>query len=196
MSTITEKILTAHERERRLDGTVFLDVDQVLIEDATGVMCALQFELLNVPSVRMPLAVMYVDHNVLQIDDRNMDDHRYLQSFSAKYGLVYSRPGNGISHYVHMERFGAPGTVLAGADSHSTMAGAMGALGIGLGGLDVALAMAGQGIVIGPQRVVRVVLNGALAAWASASSWKSCAASAFAGEPAASSSSQATASRR
>src|ERR1700728_459345 len=168
MSNIAEKILAGHARDRSNDGTVFLDVDQVLIEDATGVMCALQYELLRPSTLRVPLAVMYVDHNVLQIDDRNIDDHRYLQSFSAKYGLVYSRPGNGISHYVHMERFGVPGTILAGADSHTTMAGALGALGIGLGGLDVALAMAGDGIVIGPQRVVRVMLNGNLAEWVSA----------------------------
>jgi aconitate hydratase len=168
MPTIVEKIFAAHERERSHDGTASLDVDQVLIEDATGVMCALQYELLQSPTLRVPLAVMYVDHNVLQIDDRNIDDHRYLQSFSAKYGLVYSRPGNGISHYIHLERFGVPGTILAGADSHTTMAGALGALGIGLGGLDIALAMAGSGITIGPQRVVRVVLNGALAPWTSA----------------------------
>jgi aconitate hydratase len=167
MPSIVEKIIAAHTRDRGHDGTVSLDIDQVLIEDATGVMCALQYELLQSSTVRVPLAVMYVDHNVLQIDDRNIDDHRYLQSFSAKYGLVYSRPGNGISHYVHLERFGVPGTILAGADSHTTMAGAMGALGIGLGGLDVALAMAGDGIVIGPQRVVRVVLTGALAPWTS-----------------------------
>lgn len=155
-------------RERDTDGTLRLDVDQILIEDATGVMCALQFELLGVNECKVPLALMYVDHNVLQIDERNMDDHRYLQSFSAKYGLIHSRPGNGISHYVHMERFGVPGTILAGADSHTTMAGALGMLGIGLGGLDVALAMAGEGIVLGPQRVVSVRLENVLPAWVSA----------------------------
>jgi aconitate hydratase len=165
---LTQKLLNAHLRDLDGDGTMRLNVDQVLIEDATGVMCALQFELLGVPTVKVPLAVMYVDHNVLQIDERNMDDHRYLQSFSAKYGLVYSRPGNGISHYVHLERFGRPGLVLAGADSHTTMAGAIGMLGIGLGGLDVALAMAGDGIVLGPQRVVNVELRGALNDWVSA----------------------------
>ena len=145
-----------------------LEVDQILIEDATGVMCVLQFELLGVAACTIPLSVMYVDHNVLQIDERNMDDHRYLQSFAAKYGLIHSRPGNGISHYVHMERFGVPGQVMAGADSHTTMAGAIGMLAIGLGGLDVALAMAGEGFVIGPQRIVRVLLEGALAPWVSA----------------------------
>ncbi len=165
---VTGKLLARHLRDRDSDGTVRLDVDQVLIEDATGVMCALQFELLDVPTIAVPLAVMYIDHNVLQIDERNMDDHRYLQSFSAKYGLVHSRPGNGISHYVHAERFGIPGQTLAGADSHTTMAGALGMLGVGLGGLDVALAMAGEGIVLAPQRVVSVELRGALQPWVSA----------------------------
>jgi aconitate hydratase len=165
---LTAQLLDAHRRERAGDGALRLDVNEILIEDATGVMCALQFEQLAVPRVRVPLAVMYVDHNVLQIDERNIDDHRYLQSFSARYGLRYSRPGNGISHYVHLERFGTPGHVLAGADSHTTTAGALGMLGIGLGGLDVALAMAGAGIALGPQRVVRVALRGELGPWASA----------------------------
>src|SRR4051812_29897432 len=108
-------------------------------------MTALQFEALMVDPIEVPLAVMYVDHNVLQIDDKNMDEHRYLQSFSARYGIHYSRPGNGISHYVHLEQFARPGEVLIGADSHSTMAGAVGMLAIGAGGLDVAVAMAGYG---------------------------------------------------
>src|SRR5919202_400292 len=100
---------------------------------------------LSVDQIAVPLAVMYVDHNVLQVDDKNMDEHRYLQSFSTRYGVHYSRPGNGISHYVHLERFARPGEVLVGADSHSTMAGAVGMLAIGAGGLDVAIAMAGYG---------------------------------------------------
>src|ERR671928_1458362 len=112
-----------------------LTVDQILIEDATGSMTALQFEELGADRVNVPLAVMYVDHNVLQIDDKNMDEHRYLRSFSARYGVRYSRPGNGISHYVHLERFARPGELLVGADSHSTMAGAMGMLAVGAGGL-------------------------------------------------------------
>jgi aconitate hydratase len=165
---LTEQLLEAHTRERDADGTRRLDVDQILIEDATGVMCALQFEQLGVPRVRVPLAVMYVDHNVLQIDDKNMDDHRYLQSFSARYGLIHSRPGNGISHYVHLERFGVPGALLAGADSHTTSAGALGMLAVGLGGLDIALAMAGEGITLGPQRVVGVEVRGRLRPWVSA----------------------------
>lgn len=165
---LTAQLLDAHRRERDAEGTLRLDVDEILIEDATGVMCALQFEQLGVDRVRVPLAVTYVDHNVLQIDERNIDDHRYLQSFSARYGLLYSRPGNGISHYVHLERFGSPGHVLAGADSHTPTAGALGMLGIGLGGLDIALAMAGDGIVLGPQRVVGVELRGRLQPWVGA----------------------------
>jgi aconitate hydratase len=108
---LTQKLLGAHLTEGDLvpGEEIDLTVDQILIEDATGSMTALQFEALGADRVSVPLAVMYVDHNVLQIDDKNMDEHRYLQSFSARYGIRYSRPGNGISHYVHLERFAKPG---------------------------------------------------------------------------------------
>ncbi len=145
-----------------------LSVDQVLIEDATGSMTALQFEELGVDRITVPLAVLYVDHNVLQVDDRNMDEHRYLQSFAARFGLWYSRPGNGISHYVHLERFAAPGQLLLGADSHSTMSGAVGMFAVGAGGLDVALAMGGDGLSIPCPRIVGVELRGSLPPWVSA----------------------------
>ena len=145
-----------------------LAVDQVLIEDATGSMTALQFEELKVDGISVPLAVMYVDHNVLQIDDKNMNEHRYLQSFSARYGAHYSRPGNGISHYIHLERFAKPGEMLLGADSHSTMAGAVGMLAIGAGGLDVAIAMAGYGFSLECPKVVGVKLLGELPGWVQA----------------------------
>jgi aconitate hydratase len=145
-----------------------LVVDQVLIEDATGSMTALQFEELKVDQISVPLAVMYVDHNVLQIDDKNMNEHRYLQSFSARYGVHYSRPGNGISHYIHLERFAKPGEMLLGADSHSTMAGAVGMLAIGAGGLDVAVAMAGYGFSLECPKVVGVQLLGELPGWVQA----------------------------
>src|ERR671916_3387964 len=104
---LTQKLLGAHLAEGDLvpGEEIDLTVDQILIEDATGSMTALQFEALEVERVAVPLAIMYVDHNVLQLDDKNMDEHRYLQSFSARYGVLYSRPGNGISHYVHLERF-------------------------------------------------------------------------------------------
>jgi aconitate hydratase len=139
-------------------------VDQVLIEDATGTMCAMQFEMLGTDEVAVPLAVMYVDHNVLQIDDKNMQDHRYLRSFSQRYGLLFSPPGHGISHYVHLERFARPGALLVGADSHSTMAGAVGMFATGAGGLEVAVAMAGHGVDLPCPRVVGVELTGRLSA--------------------------------
>jgi aconitate hydratase len=142
-----------------------LAVDQILIEDATGSMTALQFEKLDVDRIDVPLAVMYVDHNVLQIDDKNMDEHRYLRTFSARYGLHYSRPGNGISHYTHLERFAKPGELLVGADSHSTMAGALGMFAVGAGGLDVAVAMAGYGFTLECPKVVGVELRGQLPDW-------------------------------
>jgi aconitate hydratase len=164
---LVHKLLDGHLAAGELVAGEEIDlaVDQVLIEDATGSMTALQFEALGVERVAVPLAVMYVDHNVLQIDDKNMDEHRFLQSFSARYGVYYSRPGNGISHYLHLERFAKPGEVLVGADSHSTMAGAVGMLAIGAGGLDVAVAMAGYGFSIECPRVVNVELRGALANW-------------------------------
>jgi aconitate hydratase len=139
---LIQKLLSGHLSAGELvpGEEIDLAVDQILIEDATGSMTALQFEELGVDHVDVPLAVMYVDHNVLQIDDKNMDEHRYLQTFSARYGVHYSRPGNGISHYVHLERFAKPGEVLVGADSHSTMAGAAGMFAVGAGGLDVAVA--------------------------------------------------------
>ena len=133
---LTLKLLADHLSAGDLAPGEELDlrVDQILIEDATGSMTALQFVALGVERVQVPLAVMYVDHNVLQIDDKNMDEHRYLQSFSARYGVLYSRPGNGISHYIHLERFARPGGLLVGADSHSTMAGALGMFAVGAGG--------------------------------------------------------------
>jgi aconitate hydratase len=142
-----------------------LAVDQTLIEDATGSMTALQFEALDADRISVPLAVMYVDHNVLQIDDKNMDEHRFLRTFSARYGIHYSRPGNGISHYVHLERFARPGELLVGADSHSTMAGALGMFAVGAGGLDVAVAMAGYGFSLECPKVVGVELRGELPGW-------------------------------
>jgi aconitate hydratase len=164
---LTRKLLGDHLLEGDLvpGEEMDLSVDQILIEDATGSMTALQFEALEADRVDVPLAVMYVDHNVLQIDDKNMDEHRFLQSFSAHYGIRYSRPGNGISHYVHLERFARPGELLVGADSHSTMAGALGMFAVGAGGLDVAVAMAGHGFSLECPRVVGVELRGELPGW-------------------------------
>jgi len=164
---LTRKLLAGHlsKGELVVGEEVDLDVDQVLIEDATGSMTALQFERLGAEIVEVPLAVMYVDHNVLQTDGKNMDEHRYLQTFSARYGVHYSRPGNGISHYVHLERFARPGELLLGADSHSTMAGAVGMFAVGAGGLDVAVAMAGHGFSLECPKVVGVELRGELPGW-------------------------------
>lgn len=164
---LTHKLLSEHLSTGELSSGEEIDllVDQILIEDATGSMTALQFEELGVDRVSVPLAVMYVDHNVLQIDDKNMDEHRYLQTFSARYGIHYSRPGNGISHYVHLERFAKSGELLVGADSHSTMAGAVGMFAVGAGGLDVAVAMAGYGFSLECPKVVGVDLRGELPAW-------------------------------
>lgn len=161
---LTRKILLDHLRQGRLEpGTdITLDVDQVLLEDATATMAAMQFEQLGVDEVAVPLAVVYVDHNVLQIDDKNMQDHRYLRTFCARYGLRYSPAGNGLSHYIHLERFGRPGHLLIGADSHSTMAGALGMFATGAGGLDVAVTLAGFGAELTCPRVVGVELTGSL----------------------------------
>ncbi len=161
---LTRKLLSAHLRSGDLvaGDDVTVAVDQVLIEDATGTMCAMQFEMLGTDEIAVPLAVMYVDHNVLQIDDKNMQDHRYLRSFSQAYGLLYSPPGHGISHYVHLERFARPGGLLLGADSHSTMAGAVGMFATGAGGLEVAVAMAGYGFDLPCPRIVGVELTGRL----------------------------------
>jgi aconitate hydratase len=168
--TFTHKLLDSHLRSGRLAAgeEIELDVDQVLLEDATGTMAAMQFEELEVDRVAVPLAVTYVDHNVLGLDHRNMDDARYLQAFCARYGMHYSRPGNGISHYVHLERCAKPGEVLIGADSHTTMAGAVGMLAIGAGGLDVAVAMAGHGFWLQCPIVVGVELRGELPDWVQA----------------------------
>ena len=162
--TLTETIMNEH-----LAGSageeVEVRIDQVLLEDATGTMACLQFERLGLDRVRVPLAVSYVDHNVLQIDDRNPGDHEYLRSFAERYGLLYSRPGNGISHYLHLERFARPGHVLLGADSHSTMAGALGMLAIGAGATEVALAMAGRPYPLERPLVLGVELRGELLPW-------------------------------
>src|SRR5215207_6666164 len=164
---LTQKLLGGHLSVVAvfLGKKIELEVDQILIEDATGSMTAIQFEALEVERSAVPLAVMYVDHNVLQIDDKNMDEHRFLQSFCARYGVLYSRPGNGISHYVHLERFARPGELLVGADSHSTMAGAASMFAVGAGGLDVAVAMAGYGFSLECPRVVGVELRGELPDW-------------------------------
>jgi aconitate hydratase len=161
--TLTEKIVAEHlagENEEEIE----LRVDQVLLEDATGTMACLQFERLGLDRVAVP-TVSYVDHNVLQFDNKNPEDHAYLRSWAARYGALYSRPGNGISHYLHLERFARPGHVLLGADSHTTMAGAVGMLAIGAGATEVAVAMAGRPYPVERPLVVGVELRGRLGPW-------------------------------
>jgi predicted aconitate hydratase len=161
--TLTEKIISEH-LVGGADGEIELRVDQILLEDATGTMACLQFEQLGLDRVAVP-TVSYVDHNVLQFDDKNPEDHAYLRSWAARYGALYSRPGNGIAHYLHLERFARPGWVLVGADSHTTMAGALGMLAIGAGATEVAIAMTGLPYVVERPVVVGVELRGELGAW-------------------------------
>jgi aconitate hydratase len=165
-ANLTQKLLRSHLLDGELipGHDVRIDVDQVLVEDATGTMAGMQFDMLGVDDIAVPLAVMYVDHNVLQIDDKNMQDHRYLRSFSERYGLWFSPPGHGISHYIHIERFARPGQLLVGADSHTTTSGALGMFALGAGGLEVAVAMAGYGFELPCPRVVGVELTGRLPA--------------------------------
>jgi aconitate hydratase len=165
-ANLTQKLLRSHLVEGELipGQDIRIDVDQILVEDATGTMAGMQFEMLGVDDVAVPLAVLYVDHNVLQIDDKNMQDHRYLRSFCERYGLWFSPPGHGISHYIHIERFARPGQLLVGADSHTTTSGALGMFATGAGGLEVAVAMAGYGFELPCPRVVGVELTGRLPA--------------------------------
>ena len=168
---LTRRLLREHlvAGELTPGSTLTLAVDQILIEDATGTMTAMQFEMLGTDEepaeVGVPLAVLYVDHNVLQFDDKNMQDHRYLQTWARRYGVRYSPAGNGISHYIHLERFARPGGLLVGADSHTTLSGAVGMFAVGAGGLDVAVAMAGFGYDLACPRVVGVELTGSLPPW-------------------------------
>lgn len=168
--TLAEKIIRAHlvDGEMVTGSEIGLRIDQTLTQDATGTMTYLQFEAMGIPRARTELSVSYVDHNMLQADHRNADDHRYLQSVAARYGLYFSRPGNGICHQVHLERFGVPGRTLLGADSHTPTCGGLGMLAIGAGGLDVAVAMAGHPFYVPMPEVVLVRLTGELAPWASA----------------------------
>ena len=161
---LTQKLIKSHlvSGDMTPGEEIALRIDQTLSQDATGTLSYLQFEAIGVPRVRTQLSVSYVDHNMLQGDFRNADDHVYLQDVAAKYGLYYSRPGNGICHQVHLERFAVPGTTLLGTDSHTPTCGGMGVLAIGAGGLDVAIAMAGSPYNLRMPRVLGVELHGRL----------------------------------
>ncbi|MBN2059867.1 MAG: aconitate hydratase [Deltaproteobacteria bacterium] len=164
------KILESHLVEGTLapGEDIAIKIDQLLLQDATGTMAMLEFEALGLDSIKAELAVQYIDHNILQTDSRNADDHRYLQSSCARFGIYFSPAGNGISHQVHMERFGIPGKTLLGADSHTPGATGVSVLGIGAGGLDIALAMAGRPYHLTCPRVMGVKLIGSLPEWVSA----------------------------
>ncbi len=167
---LTHKILDAHLMEGKLvpGEEIGTRIDHTLLQDATGTLAMLEFEALGIDAVRAELAVQYVDHNILQTDNKNADDHRFLQTACARFGIYFSPPGNGVSHQVHMERFGVPGKTLLGADSHTPGAAGVSMLGIGAGGLDVAMAMAGRPYYFPCPRVLGVRLTGALPDWVSA----------------------------
>ncbi len=168
--SLARKIIDEHlvAGEAKAGSEIGLRIDQTLTQDATGTMAYLQFEAMGIPRVRTKLSVSYVDHNMLQAGFENADDHRFLQSIAAKYGIYFSRPGNGICHQVHLERFSAPGQTLIGSDSHTPTGGGAGMLAMGAGGLDVALAMAGEPFYLTMPQVVRVNLTGRLPAWVAA----------------------------
>lgn len=173
--TLAEKILQKHIVAEACSDTPFtpgmpivrgadiaLRIDQTLTQDATGTMAYLQFETIGIPRVKTEVSVSYIDHNTLQTDFKNMDDHRYLQSVAAKYGLYFSRAGNGICHQVHLERFGTPGKTLLGSDSHTPTGGGIGMIAIGAGGLDVAVAMGGGAFHTPMPKIFGVELTGKL----------------------------------
>jgi len=167
---LTQKILAEHlvSGELKPGSEIAIRIDQTLTQDATGTMAYLQFEALDIPRVQTKLSVSYVDHNMLQTGFENADDHRYLQSVAAKYGIYFSRPGNGICHQVHLERFAIPGDTLLGSDSHTPTCGGLGMIAIGAGGLDVAVAMGGGPFYLTMPKVVLVNLKGRLRPWVSA----------------------------
>ncbi len=168
--TLTEKIIRAHIVDGEpVKGTeIGLRIDQTLTQDATGTMAYLEFEAMGVPRVKTERSVAYIDHNTLQSGFENADDHRFIGSVAKKHGIWFSRPGNGICHQVHLERFGIPGKTLIGSDSHTPTGGGIGMLAIGAGGLDVAVAMGGGAYYITYPKIVKVELTGKLSPWVAA----------------------------
>ena len=159
---VAQKLIKSHlvSGEMKAGEEISIKIDQTLTQDATGTMAYLEFEAMGIPKVKTKLSVSYVDHNTLQAGFENADDHRFLRSIASKYGLYFSRPGNGICHQLHMERFAVPGETLLGSDSHTPNAGSIGMLAIGAGGLSVALAMAGEPFFLVMPKVVRINLTG------------------------------------
>ncbi len=168
--TLTEKILSAHlvEGEMVKGSEIGIRIDQTLTQDATGTMAYLEFEAMGVPRVKTERSVAYIDHNTLQNGFENADDHRFIGSVCKKHGIYFSRPGNGICHQVHLERFGVPGKTLIGSDSHTPTGGGIGMIAIGAGGMDVAVAMGGGTYYITCPKVVKVELTGKLSPWVAA----------------------------
>ena len=168
--SLTNKILSAHLVSGNLKPgeEIAVRIDRTLTQDATGTMAYLQFEAIGVPKVKTDLSVSFIDHNTLQTGFENADDHRFLQTVAAKYGIFYSKAGNGICHQVNLERFGVPGKTLLGSDSHTPTAGGVGMIAIGAGGLDVAVAMGGGAFYMTAPKVVLVKLSGKLSDWVSA----------------------------
>lgn len=168
--TIAQKIIADHlvSGEMNVGEDIGLRIDQTLTQDATGTMAYLQFEAMGVPRVKTERSVAYIDHNTLQSGFENADDHRYIQSVAKKHGVYYSRPGNGICHQVHLERFGIPGKTLIGSDSHTPTGGGIGMLAFGAGGLDVAVAMGGGEYHINMPKMTKINLTGKLSPWVSA----------------------------
>jgi aconitate hydratase len=168
--SLSRQIISAHleSGEMTAGQEIALSIDQTLVQDATGTSAWLEFEALEMPRVRTERSVTYVDHNMLQLDFRNADDHLYLQTASARYGAYFSRPGNGICHQVHLERFAVPGKTLLGSDSHTPNAGGIGMLAIGAGGMDVAVAMGGSPFYVAMPQIVGVQLDGQLGPWVTA----------------------------
>jgi predicted aconitate hydratase len=167
---VAKKLIEAHLADGRMElgKEIGLKIDQTLTQDATGTMVMLEFEAMQIPRVKTKISAQYVDHNLLQTDFKNADDHLFLWSACQKFGVWYSRPGNGVSHPVHMERFGVPGQTLLGSDSHTPAAGSLGMLAMGAGGLEVAMAMAGEPIYIKMPKIMGVRLTGNLPDWISA----------------------------
>ena len=167
---VTQKLIQSHllAGELKPGEEIGIKIDQTLTQDATGTLVMLELEAMKISRVQTELSAQYVDHNLLQVDFKNADDHLFLRSACRKFGVWYSGPGNGISHVVHMERFGIPGKTLLGSDSHTPAAGSLGMLAFGAGGLEVALAMAGQPLQVRMPKVWGVKLTGKLPAWVSA----------------------------
>lgn len=162
--TLSQKIIQKHllHGEMKAGEEIAISIDQTLTQDSTGTMAYLQLEAMNIDQVKTKRSVAYIDHNMLQVGFENADDHKYIQTVANKYGIYFSKPGNGICHQVHLERFGVPGQTLIGSDSHTPTCGGLGMLAIGAGGLDVALAMAGQPYYLKMPKMVQIKLTGAL----------------------------------